>query len=110
MLSRLFARAVLPAATSTLIIGILHTASAQDLYAADQGTRSISWFTPGGVQSTFATGLRNPSGLAFAPSAAAAATPEPGFLALLTGLGCTGTGLFLRRRARRRRSCRNRPS
>jgi sugar lactone lactonase YvrE len=42
---------------------ICSSASAQNLFAVDDGI--IDEFTPNGVQSTFASGLNNPSGLAF---------------------------------------------
>ena len=39
--------------------------SAGDLFVADMGSGNIYKFTPGGVKSTFASGLDNPDGLAF---------------------------------------------
>ena len=41
--------------------------SAGDLFEADNGSGNIYEFTPGGAQSTFASGLSNPFGLAFQP-------------------------------------------
>ena len=41
------------------------TAQAQNLFVTDPGTGCIYEFTPGGVQSTFASGLNQPAGLAF---------------------------------------------
>lgn len=38
---------------------------AQNLFEADWGTGNIYEFTPGGTQSTFATGLSDPEGLIF---------------------------------------------
>src|SRR5437867_1985902 len=40
-------------------------AQAQNLFASDAIAGSIYEFTPGGTQSTFATGLNHPWGLAF---------------------------------------------
>jgi sugar lactone lactonase YvrE len=40
-------------------------AQAQNLFEADYGSGHIYEFTPGGVQSTFASGLSTPFGLAF---------------------------------------------
>ena len=40
-------------------------AQAQNLFEADYGSGNIYEFTPGGVQSTFASGLFEPIGLAF---------------------------------------------
>ena len=50
--------------------------SAGDLFEADYSGH-IYEFTPGGVQSTFASGLNDPIGLAFQP------VPEPSALGLL---------------------------
>lgn len=36
-----------------------------NLFAADYGSGNVYQYTPGGVQSTFATGLGSPNGLAF---------------------------------------------
>src|SRR5882762_192193 len=41
------------------------SASAQNLYVADKVSGNIYEFTPGGVRSTFASGLNFPFGLAF---------------------------------------------
>jgi hypothetical protein len=41
------------------------SAPAQNLFVSNFGTDNIDEFTPGGVQSTFATGLSFPGGLAF---------------------------------------------
>src|ERR1700722_9643338 len=65
MLTRLFSRAALLAATSTLALGLAHAASAQDLYAADISGGNIFKYTPGGVKTTFASGLLEPDSLAF---------------------------------------------
>ena len=40
-------------------------ASPGDLYEADNGSGNIYEFTPNGTQSTFASGLNEPGGLAF---------------------------------------------
>src|ERR1700677_4664067 len=40
-------------------------ASAQNLFVADYQNGNIYEYSSGGVQSTFATGLENPTGLAF---------------------------------------------
>jgi len=40
-------------------------AQAQNLFVSDYGSGNIYEFTPGGVQSTFASGLSGPAGLAF---------------------------------------------
>lgn len=40
-------------------------AQAQNLFVSDSGSGNIYEFTPGGVQSTFASGLSGPTGLAF---------------------------------------------
>jgi hypothetical protein len=37
----------------------------QNLFEADSGSGTINIFTPGGVQSAFASGLNEPSGLVF---------------------------------------------
>ena len=47
------------------ILLITSSAPAQNLFEADRGSGNIYEFTPGGVQSTFASGLNNPLGLAF---------------------------------------------
>src|ERR1700722_13409436 len=65
MLTRLFSRAALLAATSTLALGLAHAASAQDLYAADISGGNIFKYTPGGVKTTFASGLLEADSLAF---------------------------------------------
>ena len=41
------------------------TAPAQNLYVLNYGANSVSQFTPGGTQSTFATGLSSPNCMAF---------------------------------------------
>ena len=44
---------------------IASSTQAQNLFEADGGSSSIYEFTPSGTQSTFATGLSYPTGLAF---------------------------------------------
>ena len=44
---------------------ISFSAQAQNLFEADRGSGNIYEFTPGGVRSTFASGLNAPLGLAF---------------------------------------------
>ena len=44
---------------------IASNAQAQNLFAADYYSGNIYEYTPGGVQSTFASGLADPFGLAF---------------------------------------------
>src|ERR1039457_6468080 len=52
--------------TLALFAGIHeNTAQAQNLFVSDPGSGSIYEFTPGGVQTTFASGLNQPQGLAF---------------------------------------------
>src|SRR5271169_5483505 len=55
---------------SMLIAGILVSnlasiASAQNLFVSDDVANNIYQYTPGGVQSTFASGLNQPWGIAF---------------------------------------------
>ena len=65
--------------------------SAGDLFEADEGEGLIYKFTPDGAQSTFASGLGYPVGLAFQP------VPEPATVSLVAlGLGV----LFMARRLR----------
>jgi hypothetical protein len=47
------------------VLLISFSALAQNLFEADRGSGNIYEFTPGGVRSTFASGLNNPLGLAF---------------------------------------------
>ena len=44
---------------------ISSSAPAQNLFEADRGSGNIYEFTPGGVQTTFVSGLNAPDGLAF---------------------------------------------
>jgi hypothetical protein len=67
--------------------------STGDLFEADYGSGNIYEFIPGGVQSTFASGLGKLTGLAFQP------VPEPSVLGLLA-VGVAA--LLVRRRARKR--------
>ena len=62
-----------------------------DLYVSDQGSGNIYKFTPGGTRSTFASGLSDPTFLAFAP------VPEGSTLGLLAA-GALGLGLVWVRR------------
>ena len=48
-----------------MILQALAFNSAGNLFVADQNSGNIYEFTPGGVQSTFASGLDYPYGLAF---------------------------------------------
>jgi hypothetical protein len=57
--------------------------SAGDLFAAAWGSGNITEITPGGVQSTFASGLDYPTGLAF--QGETLPVPEPSALGLLAG-------------------------
>ena len=69
-----------------------------NLYVANNGNNTVARFTPTGVGSIFAnTGLNHPTFLTFGPSV----VPEPGTLALLTGLGLTSF-LTLRRQRQNR--------
>ena len=47
------------------VLLITSSAPAQNLFEADRGSGNIYEFTPGGVQTTFASGLNAPDGLAF---------------------------------------------
>jgi hypothetical protein len=47
------------------VLLIASSAQAQNLFEADRGSGNIFTFTPGGVQTTFASGLNAPLGLAF---------------------------------------------
>ena len=47
------------------ILAIAVSASAQNLFVSDSGSGNLYEYTPGGVRSTFATGLGMPVGLAF---------------------------------------------
>ena len=70
--------------------------SSGNLFDADNTGGNVYEFTPGGVRTTFATGI-SPLGLAFAP-VTAPGTPEPGSLALATGVILSG--IWVRRRRR----------
>src|SRR6516164_1181832 len=48
-----------------LAINLAGPADAANLFVADANTGNIYEYTPGGVQSTFASGLSSPDGLAF---------------------------------------------
>ena len=48
-----------------MVVFICTRALTQNLFVADYGSGNIYEFTPGGVQSTFASGLSDPDGLAF---------------------------------------------
>jgi hypothetical protein len=75
---------------SGLEIGGLAFNSAGTLFEADYGSDSINEFTPGGVESTFASGgLDEPIALTFQP------TPEPSTLGLIV---VGATALLVRRR------------
>jgi hypothetical protein len=63
--------------------------SAGNLFEAEANSGNIYEFTPGGAQSTFASGLNRPVGLAFQP------VPEPSALGLLA---VGATALLVRRR------------
>ena len=52
-------------AIRTLAMSTTSRARAQNLFEADAGSGHIYKFTPGGAQSTFASGLMPPEGLAF---------------------------------------------
>ncbi len=64
--------------------------NAGDLFVADGVANDIHEFTPSGVESTFASGLDNPVGLAFEPES----VPEPSALGLLA-VGVTAGAFFL---------------
>jgi len=61
-------------------------AQAQNLYEADYASGNIYEFTPGGAQSTFATGLADPVALAF--QGVTLPVPEPSTMGLLA-IGAT---------------------
>ncbi len=72
-----------------------------NLYASDNSSQSdgsIEEFTPGGVETPFAT-INSPYFLAFGPQQPASGTPEPGAYAMLAGLMVSG--LVVARRKRR---------
>jgi hypothetical protein len=48
-----------------IVMLVSFSAQAQNLFVADFGSGNIYEFTPGGAQSTFASGLSSPAGLAF---------------------------------------------
>ena len=50
-------------AVAVMLISV--SSQAQNLFVADSGSGNIYEYTPGGAQSTFASGLSNPLGLAF---------------------------------------------
>jgi sugar lactone lactonase YvrE len=52
-------------AICALAVSITSNAQAQNLFEADEVSGHIYQFTPGGAQSTFASGLGRPVGLAF---------------------------------------------
>jgi sugar lactone lactonase YvrE len=52
----------------TILLLIAAGAEAQNLLVADYSSGQINAFTPGGAQSTFASGLNQPLGLAFDPA------------------------------------------
>jgi hypothetical protein len=64
----------------SILILLTTLAQGQNLFVSDWASDTIYEFTPGGVKSTFASGLDNPAFLAFQP------VPEPATL-LLLGLG-----------------------
>ena len=70
------------------------SAQAQNLFEADYGSGSIYEFTPDGTQTTFASGLHLPLGLAF--QGVTLPVPEPSTLGLLA----IGTLALLLRRCR----------
>lgn len=92
-------------ATFDLITGLTYDSATGNLYAIEvaNGVSSCCnqqvWaFSPAGVQSTFATGLYNPFGIADLQNSTPA-VPEPGTMALVIGgIACVGI------RARRRHS------
>jgi len=51
--------------SATIILALSTTVRGQNLFEADSGSGAIYEFTPGGVQSTFASGLYDPAVLAF---------------------------------------------
>src|SRR5438034_653089 len=53
------------AAVATALLPISVLAAPGDLYEADNGGNTIFRFTPDGTESTFASGLNRPFGLAF---------------------------------------------
>jgi hypothetical protein len=57
--------AVLPLLTALALTAALFPAQAQNLFVSEYPSDSITEFTPGGTQSTFASGLYLPNGLAF---------------------------------------------
>ena len=73
------------------IAGQLAYAAPGDLFESDQGSGHIYEFTPGGTRSTFASGLNEPTFLAFEP------VPEGSTLGLLA-VGALGLGLVWVRR------------
>lgn len=64
------------------VLLIASGAPAQNLFEADWSSGNIYEFTPGGAQSTFASGLNGPIGLAFQDESLT--TPEPSALGLMT--------------------------
>ena len=56
------------------------SAQAQNLFESDFGTGSIYEFTPGGAQSTFASGLVYPAGLAFNSAGDLFVATEDGYI------------------------------
>ena len=62
---------------------------------ANVGKSEIDKFTPSGTESVFASGLTQAGGLVFAP---AAATPEPGALAMLAAVLLSGLAFYKKRR------------
>src|SRR5439155_380300 len=81
------------------LLALAPVTQAQELYEGDGYSGHIYRFTPAGTQSTFASGLSGPNGLAFGP--ALPSTPEPGSLTLLFGLTVSCTALLLRHRRAR---------
>ncbi|MGB8368204.1 MAG: PEP-CTERM sorting domain-containing protein [Limisphaerales bacterium] len=76
---------------SAAVLLIASSAQAQNLFVSCVGNGSIIEITPGGAQSTFASGLDEPVGLAFQ------LVPEPSALGLLA----VGATALLVRRCRR---------
>lgn len=78
-LSRSHFTSLITIAAAWCAVILIHSAAhAQNIYVADNGSGNIYEFTPGGTQSTFATGLNQPAALTFDKAGNLYASEAPG--------------------------------